>query len=72
MTNREKKIGLPNEIVIRFGGRDAAFINDWRGESALILKRCLTLIESGDLDAGESLNLFDSSGNVIGHIGAYL
>jgi hypothetical protein len=58
----------PSSITIRFGGEDAAFTDDWRGESGRILRRLADRIENGELSNGDEKLILDVNGNTIGEV----
>ena len=53
-------------VNVSFGGQDQAFFDDWETESVRILNMVATQIATGTLLPGETMNIRDSNGNIIG------
>ena len=53
-------------VTVSFGGNDAAFQEDWQGESVRILRALADKIERGSFTKGDVIACLDVNGNNIG------
>jgi hypothetical protein len=56
-------------VTVSFGGNDAAFVENWRGESVRILRAVADLIEQEMVGPGDQGQVRDTNGNAIGFYG---
>ncbi len=57
---------IPHAVYFAVGGRDAAWVDDWRAEAVRLLRESADLIERGEIGPNDRKALRDGNGNTVG------